>query len=196
MDNARYNNFIKTASNFISKFLWVCSIWFSVFGLVGTLTEGTHLPTWLKAIFVVISIGLGVTVTVLELMANRRNLRETFETLNVGDLLLFLFQMLAYVYDGYTNIAGLTFFVLGSANFVAIPMSPALAACWFFGLLIAGGPEPIYMASMAMKYLPVAGGYRPVGSPTSQGQYSGSGLSKEQLERLAALRQAQQNKGR
>lgn len=204
MDNARYNNFIKTASNVIAKFLWACSIWFSVFGLVGTLIEGTHLPTWLKAIFVVIAVGLGITVTILELMANRRNLRDMLEKLNVGDLLLFAFQILAYVYDGYTNIAGLTFFVLGTAEFFGLPMTPVFAACIFFGLLIAGGPEPMLKASMDMRYVPVPRKVATRPQPTvtqyqaprpTQG-YGNTNMTPEQLERLRSMLPINKNEKR
>ena len=84
---------------------------------------------------------------------------------------------------------GLTFFVLGTVDFFKVPMTPTLAACIFFGLLIAGGPEPLLKASMDMKYIPVYRTHQPANSrsstpPPAPSYRAPSIMTPEQLERL------------
>lgn len=186
----KLNDFIKSGLSVGSRFLWICSILFSMAGILGLLTRQNKISIWLIALFGLVAFGLAAVVIVLELAVNRMKLRRPED---VSEATLWLLGACSYVYDIYTNVAGLSLFMLGTVDILDQKLTPWVAAVWFFGILIAVGPEPMYNQASKMRYL--NGTYRsgyttPTAKyPTSAGSYTGA-PTKEQLARLAELRNA------
>lgn len=152
-ETAQWNNFIKTGLKIGAVFLWIASTVFSLFGLIGVLRQTQTITGWLWWFFFFISLGLSALVNLLELVLNREDLNSLFRDWKVSDLVLWIFGIFSYMYDIYTNVAGLALFTLGTAEIFKVPFTELLIPL-FFGLAIAIGPEPMYTKSMVMEYMP------------------------------------------
>lgn len=154
---ARWNNFKKLGLNASSKFVWVVSGIFSLMGFIGLLTtrtvEQAALPQWLFYLFVVIGIGLSIVVNMLELALNSENIGKAFNLdMEVMDVVLWVGGLVAYAYDIYTNILGLSLLMLGTIDVKAVPVQSLIfVIAW--GVLLAILPEPMYVKSLKMAYV-------------------------------------------
>lgn len=154
---ARWNNFKKVALGLSSRFVWVVSGIFSLMGFIGLLTtrtaEQAAMPKWMFYGFVVIGIGLSVVVNVLELALNSEKLDKIFNSgMEVMDIILWVGGFVAYLYDIYTNVLGLSLLMLGTINLGVIPVeSKVIVIVW--GILLAILPEPMYIKSIKMVYM-------------------------------------------
>lgn len=155
---ARWNNFKKLGLNVSSKFVWLVSIIFSLLGFIGFLNDrGTGqsaLPTWLFYGFVLIGIGLSVVVNMLELALNSEQLSKiTNRNMEVNDVVLWIGGIVAYLYDIYTNVIGLSLLMQGTVN-LGIVSTEGKIIVIVWGILLAVLPEPMYIKSLRMKYTP------------------------------------------
>lgn len=155
---ARWNNFKKLGLNVSSKFVWLVSIVFSLLGFVGFLNDRTSaqasLPEWLFYGFVIIGIGLSIVVNMLELALNSEQLSKiTTNNLEVNDVILWVGGIVAYLYDIYTNVIGLSLLMQGTINLGIVPTEGKIIVI-VWGVLLAILPEPMYIKSLRMKYTP------------------------------------------
>lgn len=172
---ARWNNFKKVGLNLSSKFVWVVSGIFSLMGFIGLLTtrtvEQAAMPKWMFWMFVIIGLGLSVVVNMLELALNSENIGKVFNNqMEVMDIVLWAGGFVAYAYDIYTNVLGLSMLMLGTINLGATPTeSQVIVVVW--GILLAILPEPMYVKSLKMQY---AAAYKSTKQTVSQSVPSNS----------------------
>lgn len=155
---ARWNNFKKLGLNVSSKFVWLVSIVFSLLGFVGFLNDRTveqaTLPEWLFYAFVVIGIGLSIVVNMLELALNSEQISKVMNrNMEVNDVVLWIGGIVAYLYDIYTNVIGLSLLMQGTINLGIVPTEGKIIVI-VWGVLLAILPEPMYIKSLRMKYTP------------------------------------------
>lgn len=155
---ARWNNFKKVGLNISSKFVWLVSIVFSLLGFVGFLNDRaigqSALPNWLFYGFVIIGIGLSIVVNMLELALNSEQLSKVMNrNMEVNDVVLWIGGIVAYLYDIYTNVIGLSLLMQGTINLGSVPVEGKIIVI-VWGVLLAILPEPMYIKSLRMKYTP------------------------------------------
>lgn len=122
-------------------FMWIAGSFLSYWGFVHV---SPHSVWWVR----VIAGGLAIGINFVEFMLNRMSLDELIEVNTFGDAVLRFFGLVCYAYDIYTNVLGFLSVVgFTAASILTAVNQDATMAVFaiFFGILVAVGPEPLYI---------------------------------------------------